>query len=64
MRAHRLLGLTVAVASLWVHSPAGADLKQGDQALLFASVDENLNPVDMAEMTDGRPLVLVVGSCS
>jgi hypothetical protein len=64
MRAHRLLGLTVAVAALWWHSPAVADLKEGDQALLFTSVDENLDPVDMRDMTEGRPLVLVVGSCS
>ena len=64
MRTSPVFLLAAAAASLWWHSPAGADLKQGDQALLFASVDENLNPVDMAKMTEGRPLVLVVGSCS
>lgn len=64
MRANYAFYLTLVVASLWWHSPAAADLKRGDQALLFASVDENLNPVDMAKMTAGLPLVLVVGSCS
>lgn len=44
--------------------PASADLKAGDDAKLFKSVDENLQPVDMADLVKGKPLVLVVGSCS
>ena len=34
------------------------------QAPLFDSIDENLNPVSMADLIDGRPLVLAVGSCT
>lgn len=45
-------------------APANADLKVGQKAKLFQSVDENLQHVDMAKLVDGRPLVLVVGSCS
>ncbi len=39
-------------------------LKAGDQAILFKSVDENMNPVDMADMINGKPLVLLTGSCT
>ena len=41
-----------------------ADLLVGDKATLFKSVDENMNPIDMADLIDGKPLVLVVSSCS
>ena len=33
-------------------------------APLFDSVDENLNPVSMADMIDGKPLVLACTSCT
>ena len=33
-------------------------------APLFDSIDENRNPVSMADMIDGRPLVLAVSSCT
>ncbi len=33
-------------------------------ARLYDSVDENLNPVSMRDLVDGRPLVLVVSSCT
>ncbi|MHC4697047.1 MAG: hypothetical protein ACYTFA_09915 [Planctomycetota bacterium] len=36
----------------------------GAEAPLFDSVDENFNPVSMADLVDGRPLVLAVSSCS
>jgi hypothetical protein len=36
----------------------------GSPAPLFDSVNENLEPVSMADMIDGRPLVLLVGSCT
>ncbi len=39
-------------------------LAAGEPAPLFDSVDEHFNPVSMADMIDGRPLVLTVGSCS
>lgn len=41
-----------------------ADLSVGDDATLFQSIDENMEPVDMADMIDGKPLVLVVSSAS
>lgn len=44
--------------------PADASPQKGDKAKLFKSVDENLKPVDMKQMTSGRPLVLIVGSAS
>lgn len=44
--------------------PAVADVGVGDQAPMFASIDENLQPVDMAELILDRPLVLAVGSAS
>ena len=42
----------------------GSALKVGDQAILFKSVDQNMNPVDMADMIKGKPLVLLTGSCT
>jgi hypothetical protein len=42
--------------------PGGA--MRGEKAQLFKSVDEDLKPVDMKALIDGRPLVLVVGSAS
>jgi hypothetical protein len=33
-------------------------------APLFATVDENMQPIDMADLIDGKPLVLTVGSAS
>jgi hypothetical protein len=50
-----------------ISQPAGLAGQQNllsTQAILFDSVDENLNPVSMADMIDGRPLVLAVGSCT
>jgi hypothetical protein len=49
---------------LFLEMPARADLREGERARLFSSVDENLEHVDMADMIHGRPLVLIVGSCS
>ena len=43
---------------------ARADIREGQEARLFRTIDENLQPVDMAKLIDGRPLVLLVGSCS
>jgi hypothetical protein len=40
--------------------PARADLRVGQKAELFRSVDENLQPVDMAKLIVGRPLILLV----
>ncbi len=41
-----------------------ADLSVGDDATLFQSINEDMDPVDMADMIDGKPLVLVVSSAS
>jgi len=45
-------------------SGARADVEVGDQAPLFQTLDENLQPVDMSDLIDGRPLVMAVGSAS
>ena len=42
----------------------GPEVVRGAEGALFDSVDENLNPVSMADMIDGRPLVLAVSSCT
>jgi hypothetical protein len=47
-----------------VRGVARADVGVGDEAPLYATYDENMNPVDMADLIDGRPLVLAVGSAS
>ena len=54
-----ILGIIVAISG-----QAFADLSVGDTATLFKSVNENMEPVDMADMIDGKPLVLVVSSAS
>jgi len=50
------------VLALAAAGPLTADV--GQRAPLFDSLDEHLNPVSMADMIDGRPLVLAVGSCT
>jgi len=40
------------------------DIGLYQEAQLFKSLDEDLQPVDMQDLIDGRPLVLVVGSCT
>jgi hypothetical protein len=49
---------------LWGDGGSRVGLGVGDPAQLFISLDEHLMPVRMADMINGRPLVLVVGSCS
>jgi hypothetical protein len=41
-----------------------ADVGVGDQAPMFESFNEDMQPVDMSDFIDGRPLVLAVGSAS
>ncbi len=55
--------LMAGLAILWCQS-AGAYVGVGDDAPMFASLDENMQPVDLADLIDGIPLVLVVGSAS
>jgi len=50
--------------SMGWHPTARADLREGQKARLFEGIDEKLQPVDMANLIDGRPLVLIVGSCT
>ena len=50
----RVLGTLSVIAAAWSCAPAHA---QGD-APLFDSIDENFNPVSMADMIDGKPLVM------
>jgi len=57
--AKHLLGCA-ALLPVWTLGTALAHPK----AQLFDSIDEDGNPVSMADMIDGRPLVLAVGSCT
>ena len=58
------LGQGLVLAMMVVSNPAQADLGVGDEAILYVSVNEDMEPVDMADMVDGRPLVLLTGSAS
>ncbi len=61
------MGLTsymVMVGMLAIPTLLHADLRPGDQAHLFGSINENGDSVHMEEMIDGKPLVLAVGSAS
>ena len=51
-------------AFLLVSGPASAIVGVGDTAPLFQSLDENMQVVDMQDMIQGKPLVLLVGSAS
>ena len=64
MRLWHIIFILFVFFSLGCEPQARADLKEGQQAKLFKSIDENLKHVDMADLIDGRPLVLAVGSCS
>jgi len=56
--------LAAAMATLFGAACAQAGVGQGEQAPLFSTFDENLEPVDMADLIRGKPLVLIVGSAS
>ena len=63
----KIMKLSLALVFLVAMGPlAGANgqVGPGDEAPLFDSIDENLNPVSMADMIDGKPLVLFCVSCS
>ena len=65
MKSTRLkTAVLVAAAVFAVSQVALADLQVGQQATLFESIDENMEPSDMADMIDGKPLVLIVSSCT
>jgi hypothetical protein len=73
MRRHTLMAASTALTALTAltttgcrHNfgdPAGGAVR-GEKAQLFSSVNEDLQPVDMKQLIDGRPLVLAVGSAS
>ncbi len=58
------IALSVGVIALMGGGQVEAAIHPGEQAPLFSSVNENLQPVDMADTIKGRPLVLAVGSAS
>lgn len=62
--AMRTSALALSLPLLLAGAPASAQVWIGDEAPLYRSIDENLQPVDMADMIDGRPLVIAVGSAS
>jgi hypothetical protein len=60
----RLLLIAVVLAIAWPVAGGNGQLLLKTEAPLFNSVDENFNPVSMADKIDGRPLVLAVSSCT
>ena len=55
--------VSVFLLSLYACTGSTADAYDGE-AILFDSINERNEPVSMADMIDGRPLVLAVGSAS
>ena len=60
----RLLWIAIVLAIAWPLSGTNGQLLLQAEAPFFDSVDENLNPVSMADKIDGKPLVLAVSSCT
>ena len=60
----RLLLIAVVLAIAWPLAGGNGQLLLKTEAPLFNSVDENFNPVSMADKIDGKPLVLAVSSCT
>ena len=58
-----LRGLLMAVI-FTVSQGAFAGVQVGGKAQMFVSIDENINPVDMNDYIDAKPLVLIVSSCT
>ena len=63
MKGLSIVVFSVLLTGVWC-VPARADLQEGQKAQFFRTVDEKLQPVDMEKLFVGRPLVLIVGSCS
>ena len=55
---------SLAALVLFFGLNAGSAAIAQEPATLFDSLDENLNPVSMADMIDGRPLVMYLSSCT
>lgn len=60
---HVVVGLP-AVAALLLGSTALAEVGVGENAPMFQTIDEDMQPIDMADYIDGRPLAMCVGSAS
>ena len=60
----RLVLILIALAIAWPLAGTNAQLELRTETPLFDSVDENLNPVSMADKINGKPLVLAVSSCT
>ena len=45
-------------------APALAQVREGDQAPLFLSVDDKMRTIDMADFVDGTPMVFLYGSAT
>ena len=60
----RVVLVLFILASSWPLAGTNAQRAMRTETPLFDSVDENLNPVSMADKIDGRPLVLAVSSCT
>jgi hypothetical protein len=58
-----VVGLSAA-AALLLGSTALAEVGVGDDAPMFETFNEDMQPIDMADYIDGRPLALCVGSAS
>jgi len=61
-RTTKIAGLALA-GWLVAHSSYSA-VQVGDQAPMYRAVDENMQLIDMADFTDGTPLVLLYGSAT
>ena len=62
--AWKISYLVFAFTLFWDHASALSDVGVGDQAIIFETIDENLNKVNMADLIKSKPLVLCVGSAS
>ena len=60
----RLLLILIVLAIAWPLAKTNAQLTLGTEAPLFDSIDENFNPVSMADKINGKPLVFAVSSCT
>lgn len=56
--------LSALVAVTIVAAPAFAQVREGDTAPLFLSVDDKMRTIDMADFVDGTPMVFLYGSAT
>jgi hypothetical protein len=63
MQRRVVVGLSAA-AALLLGSTALAEVGVGDSAPMFETVNEDMQPIDMADYIDGKPLAMCVGSAS